>query len=113
MRIPLFESQNAVADANGNCTVRFFPGTAGTSWNITRIVTSVNVDPNTQINLVLYRNVVSEANRLDGTSSAAQDTSETDIDINASDTVLGVYSGAPVGSRCILTISGTKDTGRI
>lgn len=112
MKIPLYESQSAVADAQGNATVRFFPGVAGSSWKVKRITTSVNVAPSTLINLVMYRNTVSETNRVDGTESAAQDSSETDIDLQASDTLIGVYSNAPVGSNCTITLSGDKDTGR-
>lgn len=117
MIIPLFESRNAVADATGNVTLRFSPGTAGASWDIRRMVTSITgggVTPRTVIQMAVYRNVVSEATKLDGTSSAAQDTSEipNGIPVPSSDTILVLYSGVPVGASCSFTISGTVDTGR-
>jgi hypothetical protein len=114
MIIPLFESHSTVV-VGGTATLRFSPGTAGASWNVTRIVTSISgggVGPQDILQLVLYRNAVSETNRLDGTSSAAQDTSETDINLNSSDTLIAVYSGIPNGASCSLTISGTANTGR-
>lgn len=113
MRLPLNESATAQADASGNAIVRMTPGVSGSSWKIKRMVTSVaGVNPRTIVNLVVYRNVISETNRLDGTTSAAQDASETDIDVSASDTILGVYSDCPVGSFATLAVSGYKETGR-
>lgn len=112
MQIPMFESQTVTIGADGTGIVRFSPGVAGSSWKIQRMVTAIDVDPQQVINLVVYRNVISESNRLDGTTSAAQDASETNIDVGASDTIIGLYSGAPVGSHATLTLSGTKETGR-
>jgi hypothetical protein len=118
MRIPLFVSSSAVADASGSAILRFSPGTAGASWSIERMVTSITgagVSPRDLLELVVYRNVISEANRLDHTSSAAQDTSEipNPIGIASSDTVIAVYSGIPTGASCQFTITGYADTGRI
>lgn len=117
MRIPLFESRSAIADVNGNATIRFSPGTAGASWTIQRFVTAVTgptVTPRSILQLTVYRNIISEANRLDGTQSAAQDASEipNGIQVPSADTILAVYSGIPAGASCQFTLSGYAETGR-
>lgn len=117
MKIPLFESRSAIADASGSAIIRFSPGTAGASWTIQRFVTAITgptVTPRSILQLTVYRNIISEANRLDGTQSAAQDTSEipNGIEVASSDTVLAVYSGIPVGASCQFTLSGYTETGR-
>ena len=117
MRIPLFESRSAIADASGNAIIRFSPGTAGAKWTIQRFVTAITgagVTPRSILQLAVYRNVISETNRLDGTQSAAQDASEIPnaIEISSSDTILAVYSGIPVGASCQFTLSGFAETGR-
>lgn len=114
MQIPMNESVSLPA-ANGTATVRLSPGTAGASWVIERMTTSVigsGITPQSLINLAVYVNSVSESNRRDGTSSAAQDSSETNIPIQSTDTLIGVYTGVPAGGICTLTITGTKETGR-
>lgn len=116
MEIPLNASAQATADANGNATVFLYGSpTAGSTWTVKRMTTSVNgngATPQSVINLVTYTNSVSETNRRDATSSAAQDTSETDIPLQASEFIIGVYTGAPPGSICTLTVTGTIETGR-
>jgi hypothetical protein len=113
MIIPMNESATATANAAGSATVRLTPGVAGATWIIKRVITNIDTaNTSSVIKLDLYRNSVSETNRLDGTSSAAQDTSETEIPFQTTDVLIGVYTGAPVGSHCTVTISGTKDTGR-
>lgn len=114
MEIPLGESASALA-VNGNATLRLTPAVAGSSWKIERITTSViggGATPQTLINLAVYVNSVSESNRRDGTSSAAQDTSETNIPLQSTDTLIGVYTNVPNGGICTITVSGTKETGR-
>lgn len=118
MRIPLFESRSAIADASGNAILRFSPGTAGARWRIERFVTAITgagVTPRSILQLTVYRNIISEANRLDGTQSAAQDTSEipNGIEVPSSDTIVAYYSGIPVGASCQFTLSGYADTGRV
>lgn len=115
MIIPLNTSAQATADATGKATVRIYQNTAGSSWVVKRMITSVvgaGATPQSLINLSAYSNSVSETNRKDGTSSAAQDASETDIPLQASEFLIGVYTGAPVGSICTLTVTGTVETGR-
>lgn len=115
MILPLEASVTAKADASGNATVRIYAPGIVRSWKIERMITSVTgagATPQSVINLVVYTNSVSETNRRDSTQSAAQDTSETKIDLQSTDYLIGVYSNAPVGSNCTLTITGTKDTGR-
>lgn len=115
MLIPLNQSAQAVADSNGDATVRLYSNVAGSSWVVKRMISVVSgagVTPQSLVNLAVYTNSVSETNRRDGTSSAAQDTSETDIPLQATDVLIGVYSGAPAGSVCVLTITGTVETGR-
>lgn len=115
MIIPLNASASVKADAGGAAIVRIYaPGIVRT-WNIKRMITSVTgagALPTTPINLVVYTNSVSESNRKDSTNSAAQDTSETDIELQSTDFLIGIYTGAPVGSDCTLTITGKTDTGR-
>lgn len=114
MQIRMNESASLLAVA-GTAVVRMSPSTAGSSWvvkRMTTIVTGGTITPSTIINLAVYLNSVSESNRVDGTQSAAQDTSETNVPLQASDTLIGVYTNVPAGGVCTLTISGTKETGR-
>lgn len=117
MRIPLFESRSAIVDVTQTATIRFSPGTAGSSWTILRFVTAITgagVTPRSILQLAVYRNVISETNRLDGTQSAAQDTSEipNGIHVDSSDTIIALYTGIPVGASCQFTLSGYAETGR-
>lgn len=115
MLLKLESSASAIADVNGNATVRIYAPGIVVSWKIKRMVSNVSgagATPQSVINLAVYRNSVSETNRVDGTSSAAQDTSETDIELQSTDSLIGVYSTAPAGSVCTLNVTGTKDTGR-
>lgn len=113
MQIPLAESATAVADGSGNATVRLSPQVAGSSWVVKRMITAIPaMDPTDIVDLKVYMNFPTEANRLDATSSAAQSTSETHIPVNTTDVIVGVYTGVTPGASCTLTVSGTKDTGR-
>lgn len=113
MRIPLAESATAVADGSGNATVRLSPQVAGSSWTIRRMVTAIPaMSPRSIVDLKVYLNSITEANRLDATSSAAQDASETNIPVGTTDVVIGVYSSVTAGASCTLTITGDKETGR-
>lgn len=113
MRIPLAESASANADGSGNATVRMSPQVAGSSWVIQRMITSIPaMNPLDLVDLKVYKNSVTEANRLDATTSAAQDSSETNIPVATTDVIVGVYSGVLPGASCTLTVSGTKETGR-
>lgn len=118
MIIPLEASASVKADAGGAAVVRIYAPGIVRSWNVTRMVTSVTgagALPTTPINLVVYKNSVSENNRKDSTSSAAQDTSEIPgkgISLQSTDFLIGIYTGAPVGSDCTLSVTGETDTGR-
>lgn len=113
MIIPLDASATATADANGNATVRMSPQVAGSSWVIKRMITAIpTMDPQAIVDLKVYRNIISEANRLDATSSAAQDSSETSIPVRTTDVIIGIYSGVTPGASCTLSITGDNDTGR-
>lgn len=114
MIIPLNTSAQAVADANGNAEVRIYRNTAGSSWVVRRMITSVTgagVTSQSVIDHAVYTNSVSETNRKDSTQSA-QDTSETEIPLQASEFLIGTYADCPPGSVCTLTVTGTVDTGR-
>lgn len=113
MEIPMNEAATAVADGSGNATVRLSPQVMGSSWKIERMITAITgMDPTDLVDLKVYKNTPTEANRVDASSSAAQDSSETNIPVLATDTIIGIYSGVTPGSSCTLTISGTKETGR-
>lgn len=113
MEIPLYESATAVADVNGNATVRLSPSVAGSSWVIQRMITAIPaMDPFAVVPHKVYKNSATEANRLDATTSGAQDTSETNIPVATTDVIIGVYSGVTAGASCTLTLTGTKQTGR-
>lgn len=113
MKIRMAESATATADGSGNATVRLSPQIAGSSWIIERMVTAIPaMDPRSIVDHRVYLNSVTEANRLDATSSGAQDTSETNIPVGTTDVIIGVYTGVTPGASCTLTISGTKETGR-
>lgn len=113
MQIPLAESASAIADGSGNATVRLTPAVAGSSWVIERMITAIPaMDRLDIVDLVVYKNSTTEANRLDATSSAAQSTSETNIPVGTTDVIVGVYSGVTPGASCTLTVSGRKETGR-
>lgn len=114
MKIPMYESATAVADVNGNATVRLSPSVAGSSWTIERMITAIpSMDPFSVVNHKVYKNSITEANRLDATTSGAQDTSETNIPVGTTDVIIGIYSGATPGAQCTLTLTGTKETGRL
>ena len=113
MQIPLAESATGIADGSGNTTVRLSPQVAGSSWIVERMITAIPaMDRLDIVDLKVYKNSPTEANRLDATSSAAQSTSETHIPIGTTDVIVGVYSGVTPGASCTLTVSGTKETGR-
>ncbi len=71
-----------------------------------------SMSPRAIADLKVYMNTITEANRLDASSSAAQDSSETNIPVNTTDVIIGVYSGIPIGAACTLTVTGYKETGR-
>jgi hypothetical protein len=113
MQIPLYESATAVADVNGNAIVRLSPQVAGSSWTIQRMVTAIPaMSPQNFVLHKVYKNSVTEANRLDATSSGAQDTSETNIPVATTDVIIGTWAGVTIGASCTLTVTGTKETGR-
>lgn len=114
MIIPLNASAQAVADATGKATVRIYQPTAGSSWVVERMITSVTgagVTSQSVIDHSVYTNSVSETNRKDNTQSAI-DTSETKIPLQASEFLIGTYASCPPGSICTLTVTGTVNTGR-
>ena len=111
MKIPFLASVSATVAA-GRAVGRLSPGVAGSRWTIERMVTSTTLGPTVPANLVVYKNVESPTTRLDGTSSAGQDTSETNIDIDSSDSLVAVWTGVANGTVCTLTVSGINDTGR-
>lgn len=111
MIIPMNESASAVSVA-GSATVRMSPQVAGSYWIVKRMITSITSGPDVAVNLSVYKNVISEATKVDGTSSAGQDSSETDIRLETTDVLIGVYTGVPAGGVCTLIIAGDKETGR-
>lgn len=113
MQIPLYESATGTADASGNTTVRLSPSVAGSSWVIQRMITAIPaMAPQNFVLHKVYKNSTTEANRLDATSSGAQDTSETNIPVATTDVIIGVWAGVTPGAQCTLTVTGTKETGR-
>ena len=112
-RLPLLASISATV-ANGVAVGRLTPGVAGSSWTVRRMITSTTLGPDVPCDLKVYRNVISEATKLDGTSSAGQDTSEIPdgIPLAATETLIAVWSGVANGTICTFTVSGDNDTGR-
>lgn len=114
MKIPLAESVTGVADGSGNAIARMSPSVAGSSWIIERMITAIpEMNPRAIVDHKVYKNSITEANRLDGTSSGAQDSSETNIPVGTTDVIIAVWSGVTPGASCTLTITGTKETGRV
>lgn len=112
--LPLSASVSATI-ASGRAIGRLSPQVAGSSWRIKRMVTTANIDSTTLLNLKVYKNSEQAGNLLDGTDSAAQDASETDITLETTDVLIAVWSSddpALNGSICTLIVSGDNYTGR-
>lgn len=111
-KIP-FQTSVTATVAAGRAVGRLTPGVAGSSWKVQRMVTTTSLGPSVPCQLDVYKNVESFNTRIDGTTSAGQDTStDDDIDIQSSDTLLAIWSNVANGTTCTLTISGILDTGR-
>ena len=89
------------------------PQTFGEKWHITRIVTNTtSTGLNGQSQLRVYRAIESPLTLLDGTYSADQDISDTDISLVTLENLVFVWTNGDNGSEAIGIISGTIDDGR-
>lgn len=109
-QIPLATSASVTLDANGRGILSFGPAVYGSTWDIDRIVTSGNSNPEAQ--LTIYRNGVSTNSVLDSTASGNSDVDETGIHLVAGENVQCLYTGGNPGAVMTVTVYGVNDTGR-
>lgn len=103
-------SASGTFDANGNASASLGPAVYGARWNVDRIVVSTTSTAITQCDV--YRNVVSATTKIDSTRTGNNDTSETNIDLNAPDVLLFVWTGGTAGASATAVLAGTLYTGR-
>lgn len=109
-QIPLVTSASVMLDANGRGILSFGPAVYGSSWDIDRIVTSGNSNPEAQ--LTIYRSVVGTNSVLDSTASGNNDVDETGIHLVAGENVQCLYTGGNAGAVMTATVYGVNETGR-
>lgn len=103
-------SASAVFDASGKAQVQMGPSVYGSRWNVDRMV--VTSTSTTQTTCAVYRNSVSDQNKVDNTRTGNSDTSETNIDLYPPDVLIFVWSGGDVGTVATAVLAGTLYTGR-
>lgn len=106
---PYFDQTNTLARASTGPTK--FPET----WTITRY--AVTSTPNSNIansypECRVYRTAISPLNFIDGTRSAVQDVSETNITLNTLETLWFVFTQGEPSSYAQVILTGTIETGR-
>lgn len=101
----LFESANAVADANGRAVASLQPLRSFELWKIKRMTvqsTSTTLVPTCKI----YRGAETASALVDGTHTGTLDHSDTDMQLRNGEALLAVWEGGDVGSTCTITIEG-------
>jgi hypothetical protein len=105
MRTPLNESRTATADGNGRAIAQLGPLRSFESWEIKRTTvssTSTTLIPTARV----YRGAIAPSRLIDGTYTGTLDTTQTDMTLTSGDSVVAEWTGADVGSSCILIIEG-------
>ena len=103
----LLDAKSATADSTGKATVRVQPLRAFESWRITN--TGISSSSTTNVpTFKLYRGMESASNLIDATYTATINSSDTVIDLNNGEALVGVFEGADVGSVCTMSVSGEK-----
>lgn len=86
------------------------PSVYGSRWNVDRMVVSTTSTAVTKCDV--YRNAVSDANKVDNTRTGNADTSETNLDLNPPDVLIFVWTGGTPGAVATASVAGTLYTGR-
>lgn len=111
MKIPLMTSASVTLDSTGYGQCSLSPTVFGSTWNVTRISISTSSGPSGTL-FYLYRNQVNQNAQIDSSYSGDQDTSETNIDLQTLDSLIGVWKNGKAGAVATMVITGTNDTGR-
>lgn len=114
--LPLLASANAtfISDGVGGSVARvphLGPRRYGTTWHVTHMVSTTNSVVPSQVRV--YRNIESPTTIVDGSDSANQDTSETDITLGSGEFLTFVWTKGDIGAIATITVSGEMSTGRI
>lgn len=101
----LLEVGTSTFDADGMATVRFGLQIHGLEWEIKKFVVSTTSELSTQVRI--YRDTVSDSNRIDGSYSGNQDVSDTSVTLQAPVTLVFVWEGGTPGAQATGRIEGT------
>lgn len=105
---PLLQALNLTLDGSGNGTVRFGPVPGFQQWDISLYAVTAG-GPNTKQALVkVYRNLVNDANLIDGTYSGNFDTSSQNppISLVVGESLYFVFSGGNPSVAASVRIEG-------
>lgn len=107
MSVPLYESGNAVADSAGRAVCTVQPLQAFEKWHVTKV--TVQNSGTTLVPMCrVYRGSETPSRFIGGTFSGQMDASDENFHLSSGERLLAVFSGADVGSRCVLTVEGEK-----
>lgn len=104
----LNEGKSATVLADGTATVELKPNGLE-KWHISKlaVMTSSNVlEPTARV----YLGSISPTNLMDGTTTGSLDSSETTLDLQQSQPLYCVWSGADIGALATLSVFGTKES---
>lgn len=108
MSIPLQTSASATFDASGRGIAQLSPAVMGSEWHVKRLIVSAT----SACQFSVYKNVVSASALTDYTKSGAGDVSETDIHLQALDSLIFVWTNGTPGAIGTVVINGDLETGR-
>jgi len=104
-------SQSAIINSAGRAVCTAGPERYGEQWRVTRMVTNITpITAGVNTRLDVYRNSETPSQMVDGTYTAEQNVSETDIGLRSGEKLVFVWSGGTPNS--IATIILTGETGR-
>lgn len=103
---PLFESQTAVAGADGKARVFMGPLRSHETWDV-RATTVASTSSALAPTCKLYRGGESPSNLFEGTFSGNLDTTDTPYTLRSGERMLAVWEGCDVGAQCTVTMNGT------
>ena len=104
---PVSVSASATFDENGRAVAQLGPSTFGIRWTIKRMSTSTTSGAESQ--LVVYRNAEQASARIDGTYTANQNTSETEIALQTLEKLVFVWTQGDPGSVATIVLEGTQE----